>query len=148
VTTRASDETWDEFAADARDLIAQADRRLARAGATKALRIARDRLERNVLFEEQSGRRTPSKIAPWRFELRVQLARDLVRGEPEAHASRLHARRIQPGMRVRFTPPGLPQIEGTVFQVVGTRAKVAPEDGGRAWSIPVDELEVVEGANG
>ena len=72
----------------------------------------------------------------------TQLSRDLVRAEPTARRERLRNRPVQPGMCVRFSLPGGSPVRGVVFRVVGTRAKVAPDDGETLWSVPIDDVEV------
>lgn len=140
---------WPELEADASDLLTQADRRLARPGATKAMRVARERVGRGVAgvrgMLERDVDVTPEMAASVRSaldELREHLRRDLTRLDRDAQRARLAARRIRAGDRIRFT--GRTTLDtGTVLRVDGRRISVAPTEGGGPWRVWEEEAEVL-----
>lgn len=156
-------EVWLDLEADAAELIAQADRLLRHPDATAALRKERERAARNLEDTRQTFARADFRqtyadgrvieldpwslidgTAHWLLELSERVQRELVRGEPDAQRSRRARARIRPGMRVGFSPPGRDPLSGTVAAVIGTRAKIATDDGSTPWSVSIFQVEVLD----
>jgi hypothetical protein len=168
--TRDPHEAWRECEEEANEVVAQADRRLARPGATKALRTARDRVvgmvdvgralidgRGSAAVRLHDGRVVPADItsvtladwirdAPRQLgELREQLQRDLVRGDSDARRARLSARPIQPGMRVRYDIAVIGSGTAVVTNVMGNRAELVDEAQRLVTRSPLEDLEPLPG---
>ncbi len=101
---------WSSLTSEVLETLAQADRRLARPGATRGLATARERLDRQFrLTQEHSvaSGQTPhpemlSSVRGWLADLREHLSRDMVRGDRDARATRRANAPIRAGQRVRI----------------------------------------------
>lgn len=148
--------SWASLEREIIDTLAQADCRLARSGATRALATARERLGRQFAATRESAHRYGAdqqaqmvdSLRGWLGDLREQLERNLVRGEPEARAARRRASRLRAGGTVRIkerSKRGWPGGElATVEKVVGGRRAHLLTHAGARWSISVDDTEVVD----